>query len=116
MYEKQVEMGAKWLDNAKPGWFNDINIGTLNLGDYRSCTLGQTFGSMVSKNLCADIGFSIPRGFILSCKYMTKEEGEEHYKILSGTWIREILRRRAMERVMNQATTPTQEPIRAHNQ
>lgn len=38
----EVTAGSAWLDSNFPGWEREIDLGTLNLMDYKECVLGQS--------------------------------------------------------------------------
>jgi hypothetical protein len=114
MFEERVRRGAAWLDQVKPGWEQMIDIRQLNLRQFESCTIGQTFGSLTSQNLCVDRQFSIPMGFALDtpiAKFKrvlfwkrqisgyTQVQANHEYKLLTSAWIQEILRRQAASRM-----------------
>jgi len=39
--EKRVKLGVEFLNNERPGWYNDICTDTLNIGLTDFCILGQ---------------------------------------------------------------------------
>lgn len=41
----RVNRGAQWLDSVKPGWWELIDIDSLNLWSTSDCVLGQVFAS-----------------------------------------------------------------------
>lgn len=43
----RVLNGAKWLDENRPGWFNEIDIQKLDLHSCGRCVLGQLFGNFI---------------------------------------------------------------------
>jgi len=45
--DERVAAGAKWLDEHRPGWWQRIDLDTLNLGDPCQCVLGQLYGHFV---------------------------------------------------------------------
>ena len=123
MYENEVAKGSAWLDKVRPGWHKEIDVETLNLGRPEACTLGQTFGRLASENLCQDGNFSIPHGFGLIFKMPLRKgflgfgtvedrgtlaaQKVKAYRILSATWIQEILRRRANDRLQAESLEKT---------
>lgn len=116
MYEDVVKRGAEWLDKVAPGWDGRIDINNLDLAEYNHCSLGQTFGGVVSQNLCADIGFSVCHGFTLTRKRVKGffrdrfiEVAKSEWHQLSGAWTQEILRRRASARMQFEAIEKTKE-------
>jgi hypothetical protein len=42
--DDRVSAGAKWLDSNRPGWWQRIDLETLDLGDSCRCVLGQLYG------------------------------------------------------------------------
>jgi hypothetical protein len=42
--EQAVELGAEWLNEHRPNWFNHISPDTLRTHDGCGCVLGQSFG------------------------------------------------------------------------
>jgi len=43
--EERVARGAARLDEAAPGWHENINVQTLNIASGSNCALGQTYGT-----------------------------------------------------------------------
>jgi hypothetical protein len=43
--DERVAAGAAWLDANRPGWWQRINLDTLDLGDPCECVLGQEDGN-----------------------------------------------------------------------
>ena len=41
---ERVTKGAAFLDEHKPGWWQQIDLGRLDLEDCTDCVLGQIFG------------------------------------------------------------------------
>jgi len=44
MFEEEIARGAAFLDEVRPGWERQIDIGTLELNACDQCVLGQVFG------------------------------------------------------------------------
>lgn len=43
--KKRIQQGVALLDRQRgPGWVNDIDLGSLDIGDRRNCVLGQLYG------------------------------------------------------------------------
>lgn len=42
MGAKEVAAGAAWLDEVKPGWEREIDLGTLDLTQCHHCVCGQS--------------------------------------------------------------------------
>lgn len=60
-----VKDAAKYLDQQRSGWFNEIDVLKLNQNYADRCVLGQLFGSFYdedAKKLMDDYGSSYPFG------------------------------------------------------
>lgn len=44
-FEALADIGAKYLDEVHPGWFNKVDIEQLRMNDIHHCVLGQLYGS-----------------------------------------------------------------------
>lgn len=44
LYREEVIRGAAFLDERRPGWRDQINLDTLDLGMCTTCVLGQLAG------------------------------------------------------------------------
>lgn len=85
-----VAKGAALLDQRRPGWEHDINLGRLDISFGSTCILGQLYGTyenglakvFVGDSLAAEPAFE--HGFF----------GWTLTPILTRAWRREILRRR----------------------
>ena len=42
---ERARRGAAYLDDVAPGWFDGVDVGSLNLADGNACVLGQLHGS-----------------------------------------------------------------------
>ena len=56
----RVAKAAQFLDKVVPGWFNLINLQTLQMSDCTKCVLGQTFGRETEDQLAAILGDDTP--------------------------------------------------------
>lgn len=45
-----VDRGAAWLDDARPGWYLEIDLGTFKLSDAFRCVLGQLGRIIATEN------------------------------------------------------------------
>lgn len=96
----RVARGAAHLDVVRPGWFNDIDTGTLTLSSGCRCTLGQVFGdyheglkAMGWCNYFNGVPDNAPQrthGFTIGIK--PKESPE--WMLLQDAWIEAIADRR----------------------
>lgn len=43
--QDRVAAGAAFLDEKRPGWFNEIDNATLDIASAKECVCGQLFGS-----------------------------------------------------------------------
>jgi len=114
MYETEVTKGAAWLDQNAPGWYDKADINTLDMSVCDTCILGAVFGAKSSFTLNADMTFAVEHGFSLWLAHNqdNRKENERKYRLLAATWIREILRRRAADRMTKKAVE-SQAPIQA---
>ena len=78
MFEKEIEAGAAWLDEHRPGWENEIRLDLLNMrygwrGDTESpgCVLCQLYGS-----------------YDLAAKVASSYVGRIYWGKLHGFWAR----------------------------
>ncbi len=44
-YPTSIPAAAKLLDEVKPGWANEIDMGRLDINDFNRCILGQLFST-----------------------------------------------------------------------
>lgn len=42
--EELVQTGVTRLDARRPGWYDNVDLDTLNIADTKDCILGQLFG------------------------------------------------------------------------
>lgn len=42
---ERAKKGAEFLDEELPGWWNHINLSTLELDSFKNCILAQLYGS-----------------------------------------------------------------------
>lgn len=45
-----VERGAAWLDDVRPGWYLEIDVADLDLQNSRRCVLGQLAVQIAEEN------------------------------------------------------------------
>lgn len=67
MFSEQIAKGVAWLDENRPGWFNEIDLHTFDMKNSSSCCLGQTGGyDMVYNQHGMEFmiinGFNLPYG------------------------------------------------------
>lgn len=83
--EERVDRGARFLDEKEPGWWDKIDLETLNMKNCYLCILGQLTGDyFINKYFRidkADLGFTQPE--------------KEQWLELGRLWKAEILKRRA---------------------
>jgi hypothetical protein len=96
--QEQVDRGVIFLDERFPGWFNRINLETLDVSCHWGCVLGQLVGSFGKATHMLGSNNGVPLGFDGSA-FLNSEE-------LTEAWRRTILRLRA-ERAM----CTTHEPV-----
>ena len=59
IHAEQVAKGVALLDNKVPGWWQHINLDTLQMSDCSQCMLGQLFGHDIETALGAKM-FGLP--------------------------------------------------------
>lgn len=62
MYREEIVRGAAYLDKVRPGWRDQINLDTLDLGMCTTCVLGQLAGGKESDWATVLDSFSITFG------------------------------------------------------
>lgn len=50
-----VAKGAALLDKILPGWYNEINLNTLEMDDGSMCMMGQLFGAGIESDLAREM-------------------------------------------------------------
>jgi hypothetical protein len=63
----RVELGIKYLNIRRPGWYNNVVLSSLDMGDTYDCVLGQLFGEFWTflasvawkERHAAELGFSV---------------------------------------------------------
>lgn len=81
-----VAQGAALLDQARPGWFNEINIEELNMATGDKCILGQLYGTYFYGMDVLDICWGHNFGFNV--------HNRGSYTELQENWLKEIEKRR----------------------
>ena len=92
---ENVARGAALLDQKRPGWAQQINISTLNLGSPCLCVLGQLYRSFTRGwVLLTDgvAGQARPFGFDISGEESATTGGLDspYYHLLQDAWIEAI--------------------------
>lgn len=103
--ERCAAKGASFLDEARPGWADKVDLDRLDLGDCMSCVLGQLYGGYVaginSDELRLLFGHGtigshqlrMDHGFTLDCRCRYRDRGVS-WAILTDAWKDLILARR----------------------
>lgn len=105
---KRRDAGAAWLDEHRPGWWQRINLDTLDLGEPCRCVLGQEFAPDVDpdgRDLVVANGYQLavaklrdgpPAAFALGFTITGARAYEElSWETLTAAWRELILARRA---------------------
>jgi hypothetical protein len=105
MQDLKVARGARWLDECKPGWWADVDVGSLDMDGSCSCVLGQVagdyFGLMSAlhgtDDWAIDHGFQLPSpgGLVHFVRLLAGHSAEQDYRLLGEQWAAEIKRRQA---------------------
>lgn len=103
IYSKRIKAGIRYLNRVKPGWYNHINLETLDLHDSYNCILGQAFQDYWNKVREED-AFEWDKskitqskaqslGFLLDSKFGDDyENGHPYgYDLLTKVWYSHIL-------------------------
>ncbi len=108
--QNRVQRGAQWMDENYPGWVDEIDLDSLNMGDEFSCVAAQASG-MRYGDVCEDhfgecsIEISETRAYQIglydSCQY----------RELTEAWRMLILERRS---TVETEKTSIDELMRAH--
>lgn len=91
---RRVRRGMKLLDNKKPGWEQEIDLGTLHLSSCSFCVLGQLYRDY--ERGCAELNLDVERD--------TTDQAPKHgfeacffaginYELLDEVWKDEISKR-----------------------
>jgi hypothetical protein len=105
---KDVEAGAFYLDEHHPGWFEKINLDTLDLSKQCRCVLGQLYRDYDRGLIEAKIADSVAPLFSNACALRAIRLGffsfgTKKYDKLTNAWKRAIL-----DRLNNPALTVEQ--------
>lgn len=100
MLKKEVEVGAAWMDENRPGWHKRMNIQELDMSKGDRCILGQEYqsflGSMreILPGMDADVQniWAERHGFLSNDADAIQRFWE--YRILTDIWIEVINARR----------------------
>lgn len=107
---KNAREGAMFMDEHCPGWHNEVDPKTVNVGHANKCPLGQKYGDYTTG--CRELHLSKPKRFQLGfhcppCKTLRElsnsadaslEKNKRAYKILTKYWRGEIRSRRKCDR------------------
>lgn len=104
MFNRQVVKGAAILDKLIPNWEDMIDLDRLNLVKPQDCVCGQLKYKLgrehkLYHNL-SDLSFGYDSGFNVPSRYYFDKDGKPNegynvYAILTNTWKKFILKRRA---------------------
>jgi hypothetical protein len=108
-YTVPVQRMAERLDEERPGWFKEINLGTLAMEDCQNCVVGQLYGDYTAG--MGELGIHILKegvtyGVDINDIYGGPESSREHldaladaeYSKMEDAWREEINSRLNFER------------------
>lgn len=101
-----VEAGSRWLDETRPGWYNSINLDTLDINFRSVCICGQLgLNSWTESEIFMDEerGFCCPSATSLC---ISDEKLYEMYNELTLLWKDTIRKRLAANRSKRPANSP----------
>jgi hypothetical protein len=86
-YTKRIERGAGLLDKTRPGWRNQVDLASLDLGSCARCVLGQLLGSYHGRHELGldDEGYAAWHGFTLG-SFEAVSDGGDPYIQLTEEW------------------------------
>jgi len=87
-------LGARWLDEHKPGWYRQIDLRILDIGDDSSCVLAQLiFGCCFG---CRVFQLGLNKESAVALGFVIFDVGDMHeaYAVLTAAWVAEITARR----------------------
>ena len=94
MLAKRVAQGAALLDQEKPNWFEEINLGKLEMGSCKDCILGQLYSNYDEG---ADVLFgqwSVEKNNSHGFTIFPDVSSPVLWRELRECWVREIKKRR----------------------
>lgn len=74
--------GAALLDRVCPGWYADIDLDVINMGDAENCILAQVFGGTFYTGMGA-IGLPVSDAFGYG---FDNSGGDTAYAVLAAAW------------------------------
>lgn len=93
MFEREVERGAKLLDEVAPGWENKINIPNLEMDRCGKCIVGQLLWASI---ITDKYDYSEQYGFDIAEIHFTGDYNARNlYDNLFATWVDAINERKA---------------------
>jgi hypothetical protein len=102
--DDRVAAGAAWLDANRPGWWQRINLATLDLTLGCGCILGQLDGNFYdapeviqASTIHALKEFAAPLGFLADTDNEERLSEWEEYAALTAAWRTLIQARRNAE-------------------
>lgn len=94
----RVEAGAAWLDQHRPGWLDEIDLITLDVGDRDYCVMGQLYGDADWPDALASQLDAIAHGLLAATttiggRSLSGSERFAEYQVLTESW-RDLIERR----------------------
>lgn len=105
--ETRVARGAAHLDVVRPGWFNELDLGTLTLHTCGECVVGQ-IGKLLGLDWHGSVQALTRTGKVVllsDCGFYIDSEGgelEAAYRPLQDAWVELIADRRLSTTVESQ--------------
>lgn len=85
MYETEIACGMALLDERRPGWRDEIDVKTLDLGSECNCILGQLDGDYLDSVLDMGLGIGESRRYGFDISGHDRDEGAA-YAALTAEW------------------------------
>lgn len=87
---EKVQNGSNLLDRVRPGWRDEIDLDTLDIGSLDCCVMGQLYGSYTRgldalglTGKATAHGFSLGMGLI---REFPAGAWKEKYEVLTDEW------------------------------
>lgn len=95
LLRKRVYLGAEWLDEKRPGWWQSIDLDRLDISDCDRCVLGQVFGGfLVGVQKCGLLSYPSLTDMGLALDYRYDGQRDDYWAVVKDAWCEQILDRR----------------------
>jgi len=91
---ERVTRGVAWLNEHRPGWAADIDLGKLDMMSCYRCILGQLYGYFWGAPFMAEMGDTDGSAFAADLGMQARDKrtcSREEYRALADEWRRRIV-------------------------